>query len=123
MKLTATELAYVRSQGLYITEKCDGCGKLLNQTVRYTTPGRPEVWCSAACQDKAMGWDKAATRKTAGPVFHMRVCEGCEKRFRARRNDAKFCSSRCKLRVYRRNGRKNGVVTETVQPPLAEAHE
>jgi len=30
MKLTAAELVHVRAQGLYITEKCDGCGKLLN---------------------------------------------------------------------------------------------
>ena len=32
MKLTAAELASVRAQGLYITEKCDGWGKLLSQT-------------------------------------------------------------------------------------------
>ena len=43
MKLTAAELAYVGSQGLYITEKCDGCGKLLNQAFRYTIAGKPEA--------------------------------------------------------------------------------
>jgi hypothetical protein len=102
MKLTAAELAYVRSQGLYITEKCDGCGKLLNQSVRYTTPERPETWCSAACQDKAMGWDKTNTHKKAGPAFYMRVCQGCEMRFRARRNDARFCSVRCQRSAHRR---------------------
>jgi len=49
MMLTATELAHVRSQGLsiYITEKCDACGKLLNQTIRYTIADKPEVYCSA----------------------------------------------------------------------------
>lgn len=31
MRLAAVEVTYVCSQGLYITEKCDGCGKLLNQ--------------------------------------------------------------------------------------------
>ncbi len=45
MKLPAAELAYVRSQGLYVTEKCDGCSKLLNQSVRYTIKDRPEVYC------------------------------------------------------------------------------
>jgi hypothetical protein len=30
MKLFAAELAYIRSQGVYITEKCDACGKILN---------------------------------------------------------------------------------------------
>jgi hypothetical protein len=40
MKLTAAELAYVRSQGFYISQKCDGCRKLLNQTVQHTITGR-----------------------------------------------------------------------------------
>jgi len=40
MKLTTPEFAYVRSQGLYITEKCNGCGTLLNQTVRFTINGK-----------------------------------------------------------------------------------
>ena len=31
MKLTSAEIAHVRSQGLYISQKCDDCGKLLNQ--------------------------------------------------------------------------------------------
>ena len=39
MKLTSTELACVRPQGLFITEKCDRCCKLLNQLVRYTIVG------------------------------------------------------------------------------------
>ena len=43
MKLTSAELAYVRSQGLHLTEKCDGCGKLLNQALCYTIAGHPEV--------------------------------------------------------------------------------
>ena len=40
MKLTAAELTYVRSQGLYITERCDACGKLLNRSFRYTITGK-----------------------------------------------------------------------------------
>lgn len=31
MKLTPAELTYVRAQGLCMTEKCDGCGTLLNR--------------------------------------------------------------------------------------------
>jgi len=45
MKLTATELAYVRSRGLYVTGQCDGCGKLLNQTFRHMI----------ACHDRRRG--------------------------------------------------------------------
>ncbi len=122
VKLSAAELAYVRSQGLYITEKCDECGKVLNQTVRYTSPGRPEVWCSAACQDKAMGWDRPGVRpKKSAPAFHMQVCQNCTKRFRAKHGDARFCSQRCQK--WARRKQHNGVVRETVQLPLAEAHE
>lgn len=120
MRLSTEELAYVRRQGFYVTEKCDECGKLLNQSVRYTTPAKPKLWCSAACQDEAMGWDKAATRKTAGSLFYMRVCQNCTKRFRAKHEDARFCSQRCQKRA--RRNQQNGVVRETVQPPLAEAH-
>ena len=42
MKLTAAELAFVRGMGLYVTEKCDGCGKLLNQIFRYTIARKSE---------------------------------------------------------------------------------
>ena len=49
MKLTAAELAIVRGMGLYVTEKCDGCGKLLNQNFRYAIAGQPEAYCPAAC--------------------------------------------------------------------------
>ena len=40
MKLTTLEFAYIRSQRLYIAENCDGCGTLLNQTVRFTISGK-----------------------------------------------------------------------------------
>jgi hypothetical protein len=36
MKLTTTELSVLRSQGAFITERCDLCGKVLNQSWRYT---------------------------------------------------------------------------------------
>lgn len=53
MKLTAAELACVRSQGHYLSEKCDGCRKLLNQALRYTIAGKHELYCSAACRELA----------------------------------------------------------------------
>ena len=126
MKLTPEEIRAIREErGLHVAEKCDECGKGLNQSVRYTTPGRPEVWCSAACQDKAMGWDKTATRKASGPAFYVRVCDVCTNKFRSRRKDARLCSARCRQILARRTKRaigSDGVVTDNVQPPLAEAH-
>jgi endogenous inhibitor of DNA gyrase (YacG/DUF329 family) len=132
VKLTPTELAYVRSQGLYITEKCDGCGKLLNQSFRYTMANRPEVYCSAVCQDKAMGWDRvrsqrAGTEKATQPAFAMPVCQRCGKRFRAKCRDARFCSQRCQKWDQRKRLRENGtpegaIVRETDFAPSPEAH-
>ena len=67
MKLTPTELGYVRSHGLYVTEKCDACGKLLNQTVRYTITGRPEVYCSSICRDLVFFGDRTQAIKHSKP--------------------------------------------------------
>jgi hypothetical protein len=70
VKLTPRKFAYVRSKGLHITENCDGCGKLLNQTVRYTIAGKPEVYCSAECQDFAFFGDRREVKwKLAGRVL------------------------------------------------------
>jgi hypothetical protein len=63
MKLTATEFVYVRTQNLYINDKCDACGKLLNQTLRYKILGKPEVYCSAGCRDLTFfGHTREATK-------------------------------------------------------------
>ena len=35
MELTRAEMSYIRSQGLHLTEKCDHCGEVLNQTFDY----------------------------------------------------------------------------------------
>ena len=67
MRVTATELTCVRAQGLYITEKCNGCTKLLNLTVRYTIRGRPEVYCSAVCLDVAFFGDRPEAKKHVSP--------------------------------------------------------
>jgi len=67
VKLTAVELAHVRSQGLYITEKCVGCGKLLNQGVRYTIAGKPEVYCSSGCRDLTFFGDTREVKKRSTP--------------------------------------------------------
>lgn len=52
MKLSPEELAKVRALGIYVTERCDGCPKVLNQSVRWTIRGRREVFCSEECRDR-----------------------------------------------------------------------
>ena len=54
MKLTSTESNEIKSQGLHVADKCDSCGKLLDQTIRYTRADRKgRVYCSAECCDLA----------------------------------------------------------------------
>jgi hypothetical protein len=97
MKLTAAELASVRAQGLYITEKCGGCGKLLNQTFRYTMAGKPEAYCSAACRDLVFFGDRREARKRSTPgkcVYYGATLEG-------KRKGTLYCDEVCKKRVAR----------------------
>lgn len=67
MELSTPELVYFRAQGLHITEKCNGCGKLLNQTIRYTIAGKPEVYCSAGCRDLTFFGDTREAKKRSTP--------------------------------------------------------
>jgi hypothetical protein len=97
MKLSVAELVHVRAQGLYITEKCDGCGKLLNQTFRYTIAGKPEVYCSAVCRDRVYFGDRREARKHSTPgkcVYWGATLEG-------KRRGALYCHEVCKKRVAR----------------------
>ena len=98
MKLNAAELAYVRSQGLYVTEKCDGCEKLLNQSLRYTITGKPEVYCSAVCRDLAFFRDRREARKHSSPG----KCVYCGGKLEGKRRGALYCDETCKKRVARR---------------------
>lgn len=97
MKVTAAELAYVRSRGLYVTEKCDGCGKLLNQTIRYTISGRPEPYCSAPCRDLVFFGDRYQAKKysSAGK------CAYCGSSLEGKKRDALYCGGACRKRAAR----------------------
>jgi hypothetical protein len=92
MKLTASELAYVGAQGLYITEKCDGCGKILNQTVRYTISGKPEVYCSAVCRDLVFFGDRQEVMKRATPG----KCAYCGGSLKGKKRGSIFCDDPCR---------------------------
>ena len=103
MKLTVSELAYVRSQGLYLTEKCDGCGKLLNQALRYTITGKPEVYCSAVCRELAFFADRREAKKHASPGR----CANCGAKLDGKRRGALYCDEICKKRVARQRQRRS----------------
>lgn len=51
MKLTREQSKkLLQDRGIWLTEACDKCGKLLG-SVRWTRRGEPGEWCSAECRD------------------------------------------------------------------------
>lgn len=99
MKLTPSELMQVRSQGVYVTEKCDGCGKVLNQTFRYAIAGKPEVYCSAVCRDSVFfgSVEKAVKHSRPGR------CVACGASLADKRRGALYCDDGCRKRHARLN--------------------
>jgi hypothetical protein len=97
MTLISAELAYVRSQGLFIREKCDGCGKVLNQAIRYTIANKPQVYCSAACRDLAFFVDRHQARKYSSPG----KCANCGAPLQGKRRGALYCDESSKKRLAR----------------------
>jgi hypothetical protein len=119
MKLTPPELAYVRSQGLHVTEKCGGCGKLLNQTVQYTIYGKPEVYCSAVCRDSVFFGDRREAKKAATPG----KCAYCGGTLRGKKRGAIFGDDVCRKALSRTNKppttgktQKSRTLTQSNQP-------
>jgi len=112
MMLSALELAYVRSHGLFLTQKCDRCLKLLNQSVHYTVAGRREVYCSAVCRDSVYYGDRHEAMKRATPgkcAYCGATLEKGEKR-----SDALYCGGKCKKRAARA-----GKAHSTAEPQIA----
>ena len=97
MKLNSAELASVRAMGLFLTEKCDGCGMALNQTFRYTITARPEAFCSALCRDSAFFADRREAQKHSTPG----KCVYCKANLEGKRRGALYCDETCKKRAGR----------------------
>jgi hypothetical protein len=113
MKLTAAELACVRSQGLYITRKCDGCGKLLNQTVQYTITGRREVYCSGPCRDNDFLGDRHEAKKRSTPG----KCAYCGGSLKGKKRGALYCDDTCRMRHCRAQERTETQRVEKSRTP------
>lgn len=97
MRLTAAELFCVRWQGLYLTQKCDGCVKLLNQTVQYTITGRREAYCSAPCRDNFFFRDRHEAKKQATPG----KCACCGGSLKGKKRGALYSDDACRMRHSR----------------------
>lgn len=95
MRLSEAHISAIRSVGFYVTEGCDGCGKILNQSFQYSD-GHGQRFCSDSCFTKATGIERYRR-----PPAQRRTCEGCGKPFRSVRSNARFCSQRCQKRHAR----------------------
>jgi hypothetical protein len=68
MRLTeAQSRALLAKHGVYVTEVCDRCGKILGH-VRFTLKDQPGEWCSRQCRDGArLVSNETATHKGGRP--------------------------------------------------------
>jgi len=114
MKLTDSQLAYVRSLGLYITERCDGCGKVLNQTFTYTIADRPEVYCSTACREFVFFGDRRKAMKHLTP----KKCAYCGGELKEKNRGTLYCDDRCRMRANRTH---NSATAKKPNSNLAES--
>ena len=113
MRLTAAELAYVRAQGFYITEKCNACGKLLNQTFRYAIAGRPQVYCSAGCRDLVFFGESWEAKKRSTPGR----CVYCGVSLDGKRRGALYCDEVCRKRSVRKSRQNSTAKLKITRTP------
>lgn len=63
-------------RGLYVTEACDRCGKLLGP-VRYTRRSDVGMWCSRGCRDGVTAAEKRILSKGGRPRKYKSNAEKC----------------------------------------------
>jgi hypothetical protein len=83
MKLTETQSReLLQKHGVYVTEACDKCGKILGH-VRFSRFGEQGEWCSRLCRD---GTEKIAVPKSGTPRKYKTVVERHKANARYQRN-------------------------------------
>jgi hypothetical protein len=96
MKLSKSQIAELRSRGIYITEACDRCGQLLG-SVRWTRKGEPGEWCSRECRDgksEAQKHEARIERKAGRPRLNLSE-DGRKERRKKQFRDASQRYRRC----------------------------
>jgi hypothetical protein len=95
MRLTREQTEkLLRERGIWITEACDKCGKLLG-AVRWTRRNEPGEWCSAECRDGVPAKKPATERR----------CLECGVRLNGKRSDG----SRSRIFVAWRELKMRGI--------------
>src|ERR1043165_338599 len=112
MRTTAAELAYICLTGLDITERCDACRKVLNQTARYTIAGMQQVFCSALCRDTAFFGNPREAEKLARPG----TCAYCGGSLGGKKRGAIYCDDACR----KAHSRKVEVVRDVATRKIAD---
>jgi hypothetical protein len=88
MDISAHLQTFLRERGVYVTQACDRCGRVLGP-VRFTRTGDSSVWCSRQCRD--------------GAHAHLPgTCRACGARLpEGKRRGAKYCDDACKQAAHR----------------------
>ena len=85
MRLTeAQSRELLAKYGVFVTEVCDRCGKILGH-VRFARYGEPGEWCSRLCRD--------------GIEHKAGACRTCGASLSGKRKGSLFCNSTCRMRV------------------------
>ena len=85
-------------------QPCQGCGRPVHErhSPRYGFHRNRHVIC---CENCYRGAELKCARESRTLARGTLECEDCGKSFEADRNDAKFCSSACKQKAYRKRQR------------------
>ena len=76
---------------------CEGCGRSVHQ--EYSRRSHRRTFCCKACEKAVRA---TAARQRRSDARATRQCEACGETFDPPRTDARFCSSPCRQRAYRR---------------------
>ena len=71
---------------------CDSCGRLIAKPTGNDFRDHARRFCSNTCESRFY-------RKPKPPLVI--ECQVCGETFKAKRNDAKFCSGKCRVKAYR----------------------
>jgi hypothetical protein len=104
MKLTREQSQkLLRERGIWVTEACDKCRKLLG-SVRWTRRGEPGEWCSSLCRD--------GSPEIRRP--NSKTCRECGGSLTGKRADSEFCDEAHSKRYRRREQSKTAQNREII---------
>jgi hypothetical protein len=86
-----------------LARPCEGCGRPVHHVPSWLRPYAPpprDALCSHACKGRQQS--ATARQRRAEARGATRVCACCGEHFEPARADARYCSTACRMRAYRR---------------------